>query len=383
MNISITETERKEYQVRERVDITDESGTLLSTAGIRTVQSRFCGKHVSTLLIGGVATAPYNRRLGCVRKALEHLLSIADERKWDVAMLHPFDAAYYNKFGFEKVADHKILEFPLDKLSFLPRCSDLLPLDSEERLNDVLAVYEKFAARSNGMFRRFDSTHYNVLPNAPKNWNRYNSEPCTFIWYDETGKAASYITVKAEKYLDVNRMVPVALHVHEYAFTSPESLKAILGFLRMFDGELDSVKIHNCSMAPEIDAMLRSYTHTSYTLVSDIQARILNVRTFLEANEYPRHAGSFRVFVDDYLPNTRGLWEVHYENGVGTVEKISDEPEGYDLYTPIDAFTKLVYGYESYTQDQLTYIDGVKIGGDCTDFLAAFPKRNTGLFEHF
>ena len=61
----------------------------------------------------------------------------------------------------------------------------------------------------------------------------------------------------------------------------------------------------------------------------------------------------------------------------------SFEPEGYDLYTPIDAFTKLVYGYEAYTQDQLSYLPGVKVQGDCTDFLAAFPKRHTGLFEHF
>ncbi len=374
MKIELTQTACNPSELRERIDLVDDGGTVLSTTGIRTLQSRFCGKSISTLAIGGVATPPQYRRHGYVRMIFDHVLSMSAERDWAVAMLHPFDAAYYNKFGFEKISDHKILTFPITKLGFLPRCSNLVPLDSEKRLTDVLTVYEKFAAKRNGLFHRYDSKFYTVSP---------SDEQATYIWYDETGEAASYITLSVEEYFEVNRMVSVALHVKEFAFTTPASLHAILGFLRMYEGTCETVKIHHCGMAPEIDAILRYYTDTSYQLVADVQARILDMRSILAANEYPMHSGSFRIFVEDTLPKTRGLWEVQYANGTGSVEKLSDQPESYDIYAPIDALTKLIYGYEAYSLHQLPFIKGVKVRGDCADFLAAFPKRHTGFFEHF
>lgn len=63
------------------------------------------------------------------------------------------------------------------------------------------------------------------------------------------------MTVGVEKRMVVNHLESVNLHVYEQAYTSPQSLDAVLGFSGMYEGELDSVKIHNCAMCPELDFM--------------------------------------------------------------------------------------------------------------------------------
>ena len=42
------------------------------------------------------------------------------------------------------------------------------------------------------------------------------------------------------------------LNVYELGFTCPEALTEILGFLRMFEGQSETVIVHNCAMMPEL-----------------------------------------------------------------------------------------------------------------------------------
>lgn len=352
----------------------DKTGEQMSSAVLTTADSRYNGEFLSTLLIGGVATHPEYRRYGCVRRILESAFEQAPERGWVVSLLHPFSFAYYRKFGYEKVSDHRLLEFPMKALDFAPRCPDLKLVDRPERLADALKVYDAFAKNRNIMFRRFDARCYSL---NPREENR-----STYIWYDSQGTPSSYVTVGVEKYMVVNHLESVNLHVYEQAYTSPESLMAILGFLRMYEGELDSVKIHNCAMCPELDFVLRHYTHTHYLQVPDVMARVLDVKALLEANRYPQESGRFAIRVEDTLPFTAGVYQVEYEKGKAEVARLSHEAS-YDLSAPMPAFTQLVYGYERYTPDNAVYLPGVQLKNSAEDFFAAFPKRDNGLFEHF
>ena len=304
----------------------------------------------------------------------DRVFEMAPERGWTVSMLHPFSSAYYRQFGYEKICDHRVLTFPLAALDFLPRVSDVKALRSEERLRDAVALYNDFGDTRNIMFRRYDGRLYSLEPNTKK--------PTTYIWYDAAGKPASYVTLWVEDVLYVNRMVPVALNVSELVFSTPESLRAILGFLRMYDGQSETVKIHNCAMSPEIEVTLRDYVHTEYRLISDIAARILDVKAFLEANRYPDAPGHFRVRVDDSLPYTAGLWEVEYAGGRGEARKLPDGG-AYDLRAAMPAFTQLIYGYDAYTPEIAAYMEGVEVTDHAGDFFRAFGKKNNGLFEHF
>lgn len=346
----------------------------MSSAIFTTAGHPLLRRVLSTLLVGQGGELCRNTAATAVYAACWRALLNRPRRGWMVSLLHPFSFAYYRKFGYEKVADHRILEFPMKALEFVPRCPDLKILERPEQVEDALAVYNAFAQNRNILFRRFDGRCYSLKPRQD---NRL-----TYLWYDQTGKPAAYVTVGVENHLVVNHMESINLHVYEQAYTSPQSLMAILGFLRMYEGELDSVKIHNCAMCPELDFVLRHYTHTRYTQVPDLMARVLNVKALLEANRYPDVHGHFTVRVEDTLPFTRGTYQVEYEKGRAQVSLL---PEGasYDLLAPIQAFAQLVYGYESYTAENAVYLPGLKLENPARDFFAAFPKRDNGLFEHF
>ncbi len=356
------------------VKVLNDDNICMSHASVSTIDSMYCGNKIKAMTIGGVGTEPQFRRSGCVRKIMDELLIQAPERGWVVSMLHPFSFSYYRQFGYEKIADQLIIEFPIDKLKHIPRCNDLKPLNGEDRLEDAISVYNKFAEKRNIMFLRYNNRHF--FTNPSKN------NGSTYIWYDENNNPCSYISLSVENYYSINHMVSVNLNVYEIAFTTPDSLKALFGFIRMYEGENDTVKIHNCAMSPEIDLLLRNYTHTTYKRYPDLMARILNVKKILEANNYPQEKGHFKIKVNDTLPFTQGVWEVEFERGLGSA-RISNNADDYDLSVNMPAFTQLVYGYDAYTADIASYMEGVKILNYKSDFFKAFNKRNNGLFEHF
>ena len=375
MNLKVIPLHANDYESAEEwAMFHEENGEQMTSAVLTTADSRYSGGFLPTLLIGGVATYPEYRRFGCVRRILESAFEQAPERGWVVSLLHPFSFAYYRKFGYEKVSDHRLLEFPMKALDFVPRCPNLKLVDRPERVTDALKVYAPFAENRNIMFRRFDDRCYSLKP--------HEDNRSTYVWYNSQGVPSSYVTVGVEKSLVVNHFESVNLHVYEQAYTSPQSLMAILGFLRMYEGELDSVKIHNCAMCPELDFVLRHYTHTRYHQVPDVMARVLDVKALLEANRYPQAGGHFTIRVEDTLPFTTGTYRVEYEKGKAEVTRLSQDAP-YDLLAPMQAFTQLVYGYEHYTADNAVYLPGVRLENSAEDFFAAFPKRNNGLFEHF
>lgn len=343
----------------------DDDNILMSSASLNTVLSRYGKQYLSTLTFGGVQTAPEYRRKGYVRKIFEKAFDMAPERGWVVSLLHPFSYSYYRMFGFEKITDHKLAEFPISKLDCISRCSSLKLLCSNAMIEDALSIFERFSEHRDIMFKRFDGRYYSLNPASE---NRY-----TYIWYDENGKPASYITLGKEGKTAV---------IYEIAFVSRSSLLAALGFVRMFEGELETVKILNYVMFPELDFVLRHYTQTKYTAVPDIMGRILNVEKFLQANNYPDEKGHFIIKIEDTLKYTRGTYEVEYQNGNADIRKINDTDK-YDIAAEMPAMTQLLYGYESYTAESVKYMNGVDIKTPAKDFFRAFPKKVNGLFEHF
>ena len=374
MPIEWTCPSKDAYSCYEHARFITESGEKMAAAGFTTLDSRYCGGWLKALLVGGIHTEPEYRRSGCVRQMLDKAFSLAPERGWAVSFLHPFSFSYYRKFGYEKLSDHRILDFPLSALEHIPRCSGLKLLTSSQLLPDVLSVYEQFSLHRNILFRRYNARHYSLQPHKD---NRY-----TYLWYDPDGIPAGYVTLSTEKYFKVNRMDGVCLHVHELIFTSPQSLLSLLGFLRMFDGELEKVRIENCGMSPEVDFFLRHYPHTQYALVPDVMGRILDVGAVLAANFYPKERGGFVLKVEDTLPFTQGTYQVEYENHSAQITRLSDGSR-YDIRAEMPALTQLLYGYDHYTPETLPYLQGVEIAGSCEDFLRAFPKRNNGVLEHF
>jgi predicted acetyltransferase len=378
MEIRYTEGKKLEPIHTTRMELWENDVRLTRIAAVTTRPTRYHSQWISTMTVGGVATDPEHRRGGYVKHLLNELFSQAEEKDWVVSLLHPFSFSYYRKFGYERVADHRILEFPLNKLDHVPRVNDFVLLQGSERISDVLKVYEKFFEHRNLSFRRFGGEH---LPTEPD----FKKKVC-YIRY--RGKEPVAVVIfNLEKQLVVNHMDGVMLNVFEMAYVDKEALLDIFGFLRMFDGEMDRVTIHNCAMAPEVELLLRHYTHLSVKILPDLMAKVLNTEKLLQANDFPKEHGRFVLGVEDSLPTVAGVFSVEYQDGKAEVKRLCEHPEHYggtpDLVCDSCALSRILYGYHSLNKELLSYMDGVKLTGDPADLIRAYPQQTNGLYEHF
>ena len=364
--IIITDRQDTEHVSLFRVAAVDENGTQLSKGSFRYVNSNFGKTQVKALLAGGIATPVHYRRGGNVRKMFDVMFDTAIKDGVAVALLHPFSFSYYRKFGYEKVCDHVIVRCSTRMLDFVPRRCTLVPYD-ESKLSDLIKVYAAFSKGRNVLLQRTDDKYYK----DPKKQ--------IYVYY-EKGVAAGYIVYSAKNELIVNHLGNGLLTVHELCYTTPQALREIFSFLRMFEGEYDEIEFANIAPCVEVELMLKHYTHTSYTVVPDIMAKTLNAEKLLLTGAYPQKEGGFTVKIEDSLPSVAGTFKVAYGGGDCLVKRTDKTP---DLTLAAPAFTRLVYGYDGIDAERAKYMDGVQIDGNAQEFFLAFSKKPCGVFEHF
>lgn len=358
--------------------VVTEQGDRMSSGALSFRTLHFAGRELVCGAVGGIGTDPEYRRGGLVREIFTEMAAECDRRSVPLTILHPFSFAYYRKFGFERIADHKVLEFPITALNFTPRYPDLIRCAGDIHNEALSAVYHAFAAQNRHLlFRR-----------SPHSFPTADGSKKVYLSRDEGGRPDGYIILEIENYFSVNRMVSVNLHVHEMVFLTPEALTKLFGFIRMFEGEMETVKIHNAAMAPEIELRLRHYMHTGITILPDIMARINDVKAFFEAIPYPAEPGRFTCKTTEPATSpwsgerTNGTWQVDYRNGRATVTKLPDTAPC-DFESDIPALTQLVFGYASYGYDTARYTENTEWHTPAHDFFRAFPRRPAGIFEHF
>ena len=367
--ITVSKTNDNETFKRYEIDLLDDNGVRVSTGGMRVIHTRYGDDYVKTMCMGSVATPLEHRRRGHVRTIFDKAYSMALDEDVVVSFLHPFSFSYYRMFGYGKVADHIIARCPIRLIDFVPRCCDFVKYTgTDQQLADLLAVYNEFSKGRLMMMRRGEATYF-----ANKD---------IYIHYDENGKADGYIAFKAEKTLKINHYEDGLMTVHELAYTSPVALRALLGFIRMYEGELDDVEFANLSVCPEVERSLRHYTHTRYRILPDIQGRVMNTEALLKAHKYPLQEGAFRVKVIDTLPTVAGSYLVEYGGGDCRVRRIEDNA-AVDMVVDECEFIRLIYGYDAINAEQAVYTEGIEITGNADDFFRAFPKMTAGMYEHF
>ena len=341
----------------------------LSKGTFRYRSTVFGNGYIKTMTAGAVATPVHLRRGGNVRKIFEYMHKKAYEDGVLSAILHPFSFAYYNKFGYEKVSDHLIVRFPIRYLDFLPRRCTLVPY-AEDMLGDIVSVYERFSMGRGLMFERKSSEQF----------TRYK-DSMTYVYY-EGGSAEGYITYKTDKTLAVNHYEEGVVTVYELVYTSPSALKELLSFIRMYEGELEDVEFSNLGMTPEVDMLFRNYTHTRYKLLPDIAAKIINTEEMLKTNSYPEKEGALTICVPEGDEGVRGSFKIEWGGGDRKVTRLA-EGASVDARISPTALARLLYGYDMLTPLALPYLNGAYLERNHEGFIAAFPKKNVGVFEHF
>ena len=361
------------------VTAVDENGQRMSSGGLTIRPIHFGGKEILCGAVGGVGTEPEYRRGGLVREIFTEMAAECDRRAIPLTILHPFSFAYYRVFGFERVADHRVLEFPITAMSFVPRYPDLIRCTGDTHNAELAEVYNTFAADGRHLLFKRSPNHFPTADGAKK----------VYLSRDGEGRPDGYIILEIENYFSVNRMVSVNLHIHELIALTDEAMTKLFGFIRMFEGEMETVKMENVAMIPEVELRLRHYMHTSITILPDIMARINDVKLFFESVPYPAEAGSFTVKTTEPSRSpwsgdkTNGVWRVDYKDGAATVEKLPDDTADYDFSADIPALTQLVFGYDSYGYDYARHTENTEWRTPAPDFFRAFPRRPAGIFEHF
>ena len=354
-----------------RVYTVNEKEEPLSSGTIIFCDSAFHKGFVKTVVIGGVNTPVENRRGGNIRLMFDEIHKKAASEGAAVALLHPFSFSYYRKFAYEKVSDHLIVSCPLRMIDFVERICELVEYKSVDKAPDLIKIYNEFAESRNLLIKRKNEGYFQLgIPNRH-----------TYIYYDG-GEPSGYITFWLSEQFVVNRMTCGVITVDEIAYTSPKALRAILSFLRLYEGEMDDIVFSNISMCPELELMLSHYNHTTYKRVPDVMARVLNTELLLRSAEYPDTKGSFKVKVDDVLESVGGVFLAEWENGECQVSRLDGNTPA-DLELSAAAFTRLAYGYDGVDAQSAQYMNGVKINNPDTEFFKVFRKRFGGNFEHF
>ncbi len=347
------------------------SGDKMASGVFSIKEMRFGGGYVKYLTVGGLETDPRFRRRGLIRRMIAEGEAYGRENGAVFSVLHPFSFDFYRKLGYERVSDTVIVSFPIETLRFAPFFrEELVPL-TKDLVPAFVDYYDAFSKNRNLMFRQYEES--------------VNSDG-TYV-LKEGGRITGHIKLENRKHFDgVNRCEPDGLFVSEIGFLSPEALLKLFGFLRMFEGEQKQVIIRDAGPVPEVDSVLKSYMETSYTVRPDIMAKILDPEKALALVPYRPGFGSFTLRLDSPESGICGTYLVK-ESLTGAPAEIEKLPESFgqvpDLTVSPAAFSKIVFGFDSYTPETFSYLPGASAGPGSKKALDAFPKQINGWFEHF
>jgi predicted acetyltransferase len=105
--------------------------------------------------IAGVATYPEYRRNGYVKALITDTLKHLRNNNQIVSLLHPFDIAFYRKYGWEILSEQKKLTIEKINLKFLEGQPGFIRRYSKDTHNDVIeALYKQFCSEHTGMLKR-------------------------------------------------------------------------------------------------------------------------------------------------------------------------------------------------------------------------------------
>ncbi len=344
----------------------DDGETLMAQVAVKPYKSVFCGVAVDCVGIAGVSTYPEYRRNGCVKVIFNEIFRLAPEREWAVSFLYPFSYRYYRKFGYEVAIRHKKLTVPFEMITHIERNSKAVLYSGQpEVLEGLLAVYNEYALSRNVCFIRDDGREY---PQDPIKSQKY-----TYLWYDGSEPKA-YAKVKPGQ--------DRALEVEELVYTSTDSLKGILGFLRLYDGQFKRLSIPYLEYDSPVDYLLDDDRDIGIGCFDGAQGRIIDITKILRLNRYPEGKGELRIkLYGDFFAENNGIYGISYEDGKG---KASFSKDGeYDIALNIQSLSRLVFG--DVPEYAIPYLPGIIIQNEnkLKKLARCFPKRPINLFEKF
>lgn len=346
-----------------------EEGSLAAKLMLLPFETYIGGKKYDMGGIAGVATWPEYRRGGLVARLLSHALRVMKERGQTISFLHPFQFAFYRKFGWESYTDWKRYELLTAQIprfqggvGRVERTSDL----------DLLSVlYDEYAARFNGSLVRSRTWwEQNIM-------ERKNKGGTSAVYYGPDGSPKGYLLYKVrDKVMAVN----------EFVFLDEEARRGLWSFIANHDSMIDKVKLeaHSGDRLTSLlsDPRIKQETQPYF------MARLVDAASFLKNYDFtPGVTGRLRLYVkDDQADWNEGLYELELAaEGKAQVRfrprAVPEHPED-GLVCGTGALTAMLLGYERPS----FMLETGRLHGSmeaCRILDAAIPRSQTYLMDFF
>lgn len=338
---------------------------LMADMCITDAENYFEGSVLSCAGVGGVASKPEYRNKGAVRKLFEALFNgELLNKKYDISILYPFSEAYYRKFGYEIMSKSLELTVPFKELSCAPKNADAELFDGTNT-DKLCELYNKAASNINLAFRRDGSCRFSADP--------YKSAKYTYMWKNSDGEVRSLASYAVDR---PNRKIIV----DEIYYLDRESLAGILGFLRCYEGNQETVIFKKLPLDTPILNLISNEKQIVQKGFNMGCARIIDVESVLSKKKYPDEHGHFTVQItDDTVEANNAVFSVEYENGRGEVNRTNADADF--VLEPTAAAKIILSGVAG--ADAFGYLSGAEMKNNNSDFFKAFNVKNTFFCDEF
>ncbi|MFT3686225.1 MAG: GNAT family N-acetyltransferase [Phycisphaerales bacterium] len=260
----------------------------------------FGGRSVPMIGVAGVAVAPESRGRGYARWMMRRALEEMHERGEPLSALYASTQPLYRQVGYEQAGYRVQFTLPLSEISVHSRDGDgknkgtweTVTFDERERL---MPAYRAFASRFDG-----------PLDRGPYIWKRL------FDWRDR--KAVGYTHTSASGEIDAYALVSQkrkengrnALELTDFAFTTPDAGRRLLGMLHDYASMADDVSFYAGPTHPILALVDQQRAFATYREVWML--RLVRVADALRQRGYsPAAEGEVHLHVTDAtLPANSG-----------------------------------------------------------------------------
>ena len=364
MYADLEQSKKEQLELDDEVYIgafADDGETLMAQVAVISYKTMYYGNILNAAGIAGVSTLPQYRRLGCVREIFKYIFD-GRMQSWDTSFLYPFSYRYYRKFGYERVLQHKTLKLPFSAITAIPRNDKGIPYTGGEQLSELLELYNSYAERYNVCFYREKGKYFHDNP--------YKTGKYTYIWYDG-GKPCAYASLSPDG---------DNLSISELVWKDKASLLGIIGFLRMYEGQYESLNFTTLDKNSPLDLLLDCDRTSAYGLYDGAMGRVVDIKKCLSLYPFPAEDGSLVLEVTgDFIAENNGLYRVKFGGGAVSVTRPKQAKP--DMTVSVCSLSKLLFG--DIDSGMLDYIPNTIIHKNKPLLEKIFKPKAIILFERF
>ncbi len=361
-----------EYLAEKRGILKD--GDLLCTAAYHLFEVFLRGKRYKLAGIADVSSLPENRHKGYIRRIMLELLHELREKEIYLSLLWPFSHAFYKKMGWGLINKMSIYKFNPDILKFTGKLnSGRFRRVKSEDLEDIKAVYEKYAVK------------YNLAIKRSKQWwnhqifKKGEDEPYCYLW-EVNGEPRSYLIYRAKQGSRPGWGNWI-MDVEEVAFLDIEAFMQLFKFIYYHQSQLSRVYLQCPEDIPLFDLVYEP-TEVESIVKPGSMFRLVDVKKALEMLAFPEKPGGNLIFRinDPLLEWNSGVFECEIARGQVKCKK-SDKNPGFIL--DVEVLSQIYAGYLSPVQACLLNKLKVEDDADFKLLNKLFPSEKVYLQEHF